>query len=923
MNKKFRSAPTMSWTFRRAPSTRQLRSEEDWAAEHERREREREQERRERDDRNGNYSRTQRPPATTSSSQPPPPSTVTADAPRVNRRNSRHEEAIPGTLLASYQMSTAFMFLIRALGEVLLQLHFEEKIENIRILTRLEPSWGWMYTVLDRVEAQLRFGNAVMASGITDGRHRTGSQKRKESGAVKKEKGEDAGCSRRDALDYLLSVLRSQSAEAGDDLPIIEIEVLRTLAFVFDAHVFYADNLEFLKTVMKTREEENVGVIETQETNLEAPIIRRFFQRSSSVCFAGAMSSDAWDTMGMSSSHLPLVDRPHILTPDADRDSLFAPPARALTRVEYEQISRNLGVEHVGNQSLTTASEHPRLVTQEEEVEDLDFSPTDEPIHAPEGMEPLSIEAVRAEMKAAVRTPLNLAMARWKNALQLMARECHQDMLSALGGETGKSPLLSTIARFPVRQTHFKKTMDKFRTAQTKDISLEVHRDPAQLVRDTVFQLNQTYVRRVNAPRGRDLSVPDALQQPFGSGRVSSYSKFSLNYVRLIFKGLQTLKKLPFDELGWGSGGDDYLYGGPVKSMIIAYFGYFFMRVSIFVSSKCLKGGIIFNSTIPHPTTDDAPLFARPSRRGFYAPVAGRLSPIRINTFRNVGRLDNLIYYASYNKCMLLFFRVIGLCLSQGELFPMRLSRHVLKYILDRPISWLDLAFFDPQVLFESLRQLLVGDGDQAFFDAMQLRFVVDIPTEDPSQPSATVELKPNGENIPVTRTNVVEYVYRYVETRLLGDNIKCLQALRQGVFDVLPEGSLRGLTAEDLRLILCGTEQVCMATLQSLTTFADESHASTETLSRFKQWFWSVVDSLSMQEKQELVFFWTGAPSLPPLGEFWQPPPTVMVRPPDDAYLPTANTCISRLYVPLYSSRKVLRAKLQLAIKAKNFGFV
>ena len=73
----------------------------------------------------------------------------------------------------------------------------------------------------------------------------------------------------------------------------------------------------------------------------------------------------------------------------------------------------------------------------------------------------------------------------------------------------------------------------------------------------------------------------------------------------------------------------------------------------------------------------------------------------------------------------------------------------------------------------------------------------------------------------------------------------------------------------------------------------------------------------------QELIFFWTGAPSLPTSPEALQPQPTVMVRPPDDIFLPTANTCISRLYVPLYSSKKLLRAKLQLAIKAKNFGFV
>jgi E3 ubiquitin-protein ligase EDD1 len=50
---------------------------------------------------------------------------------------------------------------------------------------------------------------------------------------------------------------------------------------------------------------------------------------------------------------------------------------------------------------------------------------------------------------------------------------------------------------------------------------------------------------------------------------------------------------------------------------------------------------------------------------------------------------------------------------------------------------------------------------------------------------------------------------------------------------------------------------------------------------------------------------------------------PSITIRPADDDHLPTANTCISRLYIPLYSSKQALRAKLALAIKTKSFGFV
>ena len=52
------------------------------------------------------------------------------------------------------------------------------------------------------------------------------------------------------------------------------------------------------------------------------------------------------------------------------------------------------------------------------------------------------------------------------------------------------------------------------------------------------------------------------------------------------------------------------------------------------------------------------------------------------------------------------FYRLIGLCLLQNELFPLFLQRHVLKFILGREIRFHDLAFFDPSV-YESLRQLV------------------------------------------------------------------------------------------------------------------------------------------------------------------------------------------------------------------------
>lgn len=79
-------------------------------------------------------------------------------------------------------------------------------------------------------------------------------------------------------------------------------------------------------------------------------------------------------------------------------------------------------------------------------------------------------------------------------------------------------------------------------------------------------------------------------------------------------------------------------------------------------------------------------------------------------------------------------------------------------------------------------------------------------------------------------------------------------QALRVGVYEVLPSGALDGLTAEDLRLLLNGVGEINVSVLISYTSFNDESGESGERLVKFKRWLWSIVDKMTHMERQDLV---------------------------------------------------------------------
>lgn len=300
---------------------------------------------------------------------------------------------------------------------------------------------------------------------------------------------------------------------------------------------------------------------------------------------------------------------------------------------------------------------------------------------------------------------------------------------------------------------------------------------------------------------------------------------------------------------------------------------------------------------------DNAPLFYCPGKRGFYSPRQGKATYERINAFRNTGR-------------------ILGLCLLQNELCPLFLNRHVIKCILGRPIRFHDFAFFDP-VMYESLRQLVVDSENKnltVLFAALDLNFSIDMCTE---EGGGSVELISGGRDIEVTTSNVYDYVRLYAETRMFKSQAKAIEAIRAGIFDVVPQSCLENLTPEDFRLLLNGVGDINVSVLISYTSFIDESGEPAERLIKFKRWLWSIVEKMTHMERMDLVYFWTGSPALPASEDGFQPMPSVTIRPADDGHLPTANTCISRLYIPLYSSRATLRHKLLLAIKTKNFGFV
>jgi len=262
--------------------------------------------------------------------------------------------------------------------------------------------------------------------------------------------------------------------------------------------------------------------------------------------------------------------------------------------------------------------------------------------------------------------------------------------------------------------------------------------------------------------------------------------------------------------------------------------------------------------------------------------------------------------------------RLAGTCLRQRDLFPLRFSRHVLKYLLDREVAFHDLAFFDP-VVYEAQRQLLndyTEAGDD--FEDLDLCFTIKLR---PEMGGADVELIPGGKDVAVTPSNVQDFVQRYAQLLMIGCVQDELDALKAGFLEVIPAKFLADLTAEDLRLLLNGRDHVDLKLLKTATQFKFECN-DRALFKATQERFWRVVEALPQEQQQNLIYFWMSLPSLPATQKGLVPQPVIVIRPQTED-LPTAATCSARLSLPAYPTEAMLKKKLLLAIATKSFGFI
>ena len=168
-----------------------------------------------------------------------------------------------------------------------------------------------------------------------------------------------------------------------------------------------------------------------------------------------------------------------------------------------------------------------------------------------------------------------------------------------------------------------------------------------------------------------------------------------------------------------------------------------------------------------------------------------------------------------------------------------------------------------------------------------------------------------------VTNVNREQFVKDYIFW-LTDKSVRSqYEAFARGFYTCLDRTALSIFTAEALKTVVEGVQEIDIDALQKVTTYEDGYDVGSETV----QLFWQVVKAYPLEKRRLLLEFVTASDRVPVsgLGSIMF---GIQRNGSDDARLPTSMTCFGRLLLPQYSSKEVLEEKLDKAIEnSRGFG--
>ncbi|GAA5978585.1 hypothetical protein JCM10908_004413 [Rhodotorula pacifica] len=260
--------------------------------------------------------------------------------------------------------------------------------------------------------------------------------------------------------------------------------------------------------------------------------------------------------------------------------------------------------------------------------------------------------------------------------------------------------------------------------------------------------------------------------------------------------------------------------------------------------------------------------------------------------------------------------RALGMAIFHRRFVDVHFATSIYKACLDRPIGLDDMALVDAE-MFRALTWMAEND----ITDVLDHEFTTQY---DSFGTLETCELIPNGDEIPVTESNKLEYIRLLCEHRMRGRVEKQIEALKHGLGEIVPLKELRVFDEKELELLIGGVETIDVDDWEKHTDY--RGFTATDPV---VQWFWETVKSWPVETKSRLLQFVTGSSRLPVNGfqdlQGSDGPRRFTIEKAvggERGALPKSHTCFNRIDLPVYESAETLKAKLSLALEEGNAGF-
>lgn len=267
-------------------------------------------------------------------------------------------------------------------------------------------------------------------------------------------------------------------------------------------------------------------------------------------------------------------------------------------------------------------------------------------------------------------------------------------------------------------------------------------------------------------------------------------------------------------------------------------------------------------------------------------------------------------------KFFKLMGRILGIAIINECNIYACFDKPVFKYITNKKCDIEDLKDFEPSI-YNSM--IWIRDYATAS-DLEDYTFTYDIAAFDHTE---TIDLINNGRNISVTYENRRQYIDLVVEYILTKSIQKQLDAIKQGLFELIDENLISQFTEAELELLVCGITKIDVEDWKRNTVYdkCSEDHFAV-------LWFWKAVNEFDDDERSKLLKFCTGTSRLP-YGGFANLQGNIRDQKFRISFiqgksekLPTAHTCSNTLDLYEYSSYQILKDKLLYAISQQSEGF-